>query len=344
MTVCPPPSRIFHGRRDILAKMQDYFAQDIGNKHVCLLYGLGGSGKTQIALQFLHETQSNRFIDVFFLDASTADTIQAGLNNIALTRSIGRDHNDALRWLASCHNEWLLIYDNADDPKLNLFNFFPQSSRGNILITSRNPQLCLHAPDAHHRISDLEEETAVQLLLISAAEPASSETERLATEIVKVLQCFPLAVVQAGAYILKTRSLRRYLSLYEQNHARLLSEVPVQSHDKYAWSVFTTWDISFKSLSKPAARFLQLCSFLHHEGISERIFSNAAIYCPYPLGPTEQQVKEPQEFLSHFLTAAGVWDTLCFVDMAAEVQEYSLMNQDPNTGLFSVHPLVHSWI
>ncbi|KAJ7260272.1 hypothetical protein C8J57DRAFT_1638054 [Mycena rebaudengoi] len=342
-TVCPLPSRIFHGRRDVLDKMHQYFAEDVGNRHVCLLHGLGGSGKTQIALKFLNETQSNRFTDVFLIDASTADTIQAGLKNIALTRCLGSDHEEASLWLASSTTEWLLIFDNADDPKLNLFNFFPQSTRGNILITSRNPQLCLHAPDAHHRISDLEEETAVQLLLVSAAQPATSETERLATEIVKVLHCFPLAVVQAGAYILKTRSLRRYLSLYETNQARLLSEVSVQSHDKYAWSVYTTWNISFNCLSKQAARFLQLCSFLHHEGISEGIFSNAALYSPKLLKPNEEQIKEPRAFLGNFLTAAGTWDTLSFSEMAAEIQEYSLINKDPTTSLFSIHPLVHSW-
>ncbi|KAJ7260249.1 hypothetical protein C8J57DRAFT_1471841 [Mycena rebaudengoi] len=335
-TVCPPPSRIFQGRRDILDKMHEYFAQDIGKRHVCLLHGLGGSGKTQIALKFLHETPSDRFTDVFFIDASTADTIQAGLKNIALTRSLGSDHEDASLWLASCTTEWLLTFDNADDPKLNLFNFFPQSTQGNILITSRNPQLRVHAPGAHYRISDLEEEAAVELLLAAAAEPATSENEVLATAIVKVLHYFPLAVVQAG-------SLRQYLAVFEQNHSRLLSEIPVQSHDKYAWSVYTTWDISFKCLSKQAARFLQLCSFLHHEGISEAIFSNAALYSPELLEPTEEQIKEPRAFLSHFLTADGMWDTLSFADMAAEVKEYSLINQDPNTGLFSIHPLVHSW-
>ncbi|KAJ7254258.1 hypothetical protein C8J57DRAFT_1658415, partial [Mycena rebaudengoi] len=159
----------------------------------------------------------------------------------------------------------------------------------------------------------------------------------------KVLHYFPLAVVQAGAYISKTGSLRQYLAVFEQNSSRLLSEIPVQSHDKYAWSVYTTWDISFKCLSKQAARFLQLCSFFHHEGISEAIFSNAALYSPELLRPTEEQTKEPQAFLSHFLTAAGMWDTLGFADMAAEVKEYSLINQDPNTGIFSMHPLVHSW-
>ncbi|KAJ7254279.1 hypothetical protein C8J57DRAFT_1722220 [Mycena rebaudengoi] len=268
---------------------------------------------------------ASRFTDVFFLDASTADTIRAGLKNIALTHSLGSDHEDASRWMASGNKEWLLVFDNADDPKINLFNFFPRSSRGNILITSRNPQHCVHAPGAHHKVSDLEEETAVQLLLVSAAEPFTSETERLATEIVKVLHCFPLAVVQAGAYILKTRSLRRYLSLYEQSQARLLSEVSVQSHDRYACQI-------------PAAVFLS-----PSQGISEEIFSNAALYTPKLLNPTEEQIKEPRAFLGNFLTAAGTWDTLSFAEMTAEIQEYSLINQDPHTSLFSIHPLVHSW-
>ncbi|KAJ7260180.1 hypothetical protein C8J57DRAFT_1072445 [Mycena rebaudengoi] len=323
--------------------MHQYFAQDIGKRHVCLLHGLGGSGKTQIALKFLDESQSDRFTDVFLLDASTAETIQAGLKNIALSRSLGSDHEEASCWLASSNTEWLLFFDNADDPKLNLFNFFPQSTYGNILITSRNPQLRVHAPGAHHQISDLEQEAAVQLLLASAAEPATSENQMLATQIVKVLYCFPLAVVQAGAYISKTRDLRSYIALYEQNHARLLSEVPVQSQDKYAWSVYTTWDISFKCLSKLAARFLQLCSFLHHEGISEAIFANAAVYSPDLLNPTEEQAKEPRNFLDHFFTAAGMWDALSFSEMASEIQEYSLINKDPNTHLFSIHPLVHNW-
>ncbi|KAJ7262958.1 hypothetical protein C8J57DRAFT_1719186 [Mycena rebaudengoi] len=361
-TICPPPSRIFQGRRDILDKMHLYFAQDIGNRHVFLLHGLGGSGKTQIALKFLHETQSDRWglslsmfiysnVKVLAGSQMSFSLMPAQQTHSGLGLKILPSHSPLevimrmpYAGLASYHKEWLLIFDNADDPKLNLFNFFPQSTHGNILITSRNPQLRVHAPDAHDRISDLEEEAAVQLLLVSAAEPATSENETLATEIVKVLYCFPLAVVQAGAYISKTGgALRRYLALYEHNHTRLLSEVPIQSHDKYALSVYTTWDISFKCLNKPAAQFLQLCSFFHHEGISEGIFSNAAIFIPRPLWPTQEQVKEPQEYLGQFLTPAGMWDTLSFSEMAAELQGYSLINQNTNTGLFSIHPLVHSW-
>ncbi|KAJ7278534.1 P-loop containing nucleoside triphosphate hydrolase protein [Mycena rebaudengoi] len=358
-TICPPPSCMFHGRRDILDKMHAYLSQDIGMRHVSLLHGLGGAGKTQICLKFLAESDKSRFTNVFFLDASTTDTINAGLKNIAQARSIGSEADDASRWLASSQDEWLLIFDNADDPSIDLFNYFPQSSRGNILITSRNPELSVHAPDSHHRISDMEEQDAVGLLLARAMQPLNTETENLARDIVKVfglhilvlyfshpskaLYCFPLAVVQAGAFIAKTGTMKKYLMLFEQNHTQLLSRVPSQSHDKYAWSVYTTWDISFKCLGPLAAKFLQICSFLHHEGISEAIFSNAARCKLYILGPTEEQVEEPLEFLNHFVTQAGSWDDLLFTDITAEIKGYSLINQDMNTNLFSIHPLVHDW-
>ena len=50
---CPPPSQIFQGRQDVLAKMDEYFSKDIGERHKYVLHGLGGSGKTEIALKFL---------------------------------------------------------------------------------------------------------------------------------------------------------------------------------------------------------------------------------------------------------------------------------------------------
>ncbi|KAJ7278550.1 hypothetical protein C8J57DRAFT_165428 [Mycena rebaudengoi] len=342
-TSCPPPSRMFHGRRDILDKLQAYFSRDIGTRHISLLHGLGGAGKTQICLKFLAESDKSRFTDVFFLDASTVDTINSGLKNIALTQSLGSEADDASHWLASSQDEWLLIFDNADDPSINLFHYFPQSSSGNILITSRNPQLYVHAPDSHHHITDMDEEDAVRLLLASAIQPSTSETENLARDIVKALYCFPLAVVQAGAYIAKTRKLRNYLAFYEQNHAALLSRLPDQSHDKYAWSVYTTWDISFKCLGELATKFLQVCSLLHHERISEDIFSCAATYKHKCLGPTEEQMKEPRKFLNEFLTQAGTWDEVHFTDVTTEIMGYSLINRDPNTSLLSIHPLVHDW-
>jgi hypothetical protein len=55
---CPPPSRIFHGRQDILDKMHHFFTSNAGAQNIYVLYGLGGIGKTQIALKFIQESSS----------------------------------------------------------------------------------------------------------------------------------------------------------------------------------------------------------------------------------------------------------------------------------------------
>ncbi|KAJ7445409.1 hypothetical protein B0H11DRAFT_1930631 [Mycena galericulata] len=189
--------------------MHGYFDQDTGNQHIFVLHGLGGAGKTQISLKFIQQT-STRFSDIFLIDTSTQDTIDTGLKNIAVTKNAGTSQQDALKWLSNTPSQWLLFFDNADDPKINLNEYLP------------------------------------------------------------------LAIIQAGAFIAKSGALNTYLALYTQNKARLLHEKPTQSHDNYAWTVYTTWQISFEQLSLPAATLLQLCSFLHHQGIYEGIFSGAS--------------------------------------------------------------------
>jgi hypothetical protein len=125
------------------------------------------------------------FRDKFFLDASTTATIDTGLKSIATLKNIGSSSQDALKWLATNQEDWLLFYDNADDPKIDLHRFIPQCNYGNIIITTRNPGLCVYA-GANSAVSDMEETDAVELLLKSAAQESSSANTKIAAEIVKV--------------------------------------------------------------------------------------------------------------------------------------------------------------
>ncbi|KAJ7714255.1 hypothetical protein B0H16DRAFT_1742734 [Mycena metata] len=335
---CPPPSRIFQGRQAILDKMHQFFDTDSGNQHIYVLYGLGGAGKTQIALKFIEESS---FSDVFLVDTSKVEMIETGLKSIAVSKSVGNSAQDALMWLQSNHNKWLLFLDNADDPKINLNDFLPMCNYGNIIITSRNPELRSYG--AHSLVSDMEEADATTLLLRRADKESLEENLKLATEIVKELYYLPLAIVQAGAFISKSEDLEGYLALYHSNRARLLTEKAAQSHDDYAQTVFTTWQISFDQLSDLAATFLQLCSFLHYTGISEDMFSTASKYEPLSWSPPKEELQEPLEFLSHFVEPTGEWNSLKFLDVTNEIKAYSLISFGAKTRLFSIHPLVHAW-
>ncbi|KAJ7927278.1 hypothetical protein B0H13DRAFT_2265636 [Mycena leptocephala] len=290
--------------------MHQYFNQDLGKQHIYVLYGLGGAGKTQISLKFIAESSH--------------------LKTIATARKIGDSSQDALKWFTAKQEPWLLFFDNADDPQINLNKFLLKCNHGNIVITSRNPGL--RGYGEHSQVSDMNETEAVELLLKCASQDTSSANEQIATEI-----------VNAGAFILESRTLNTYLELFMKNRARLLSERPVQTHDDYSWTVYTTWQMSFDKLTKPAAMFLQLCSFLHREGISEEIFSRAATYDFPSWGPSKEEMQKPLEFLSHLLTPTGEWDPLSFLKLTNEIKAYSLISFDPERRVFSIHPLVHAW-
>ncbi|KAJ7431103.1 P-loop containing nucleoside triphosphate hydrolase protein [Mycena latifolia] len=321
--------------------MHQYFTQNVDKQGIFLLHGLGGAGKTQIALRFIEQSVS-QFTDIFVIDTSTAETIDAGLKMIATTKSVGDSSKDAFRWLKSKKDEWLLFFDNADDPKINLNNYFPQCSHGNIIITSRNPGLCVYA-GSHCAVSDMEEEDAVDLLLASAAQDITDYNKDVAAQIVKVLHHLPLAIIQAGAFISKSGNLGSYLALYEHNKARLLTEQPVQTHDNYSWTVYTTWQISFDQLSEQAKIFLKLCSFLHYHGISETIFKNAINYISEPSSLSKEELEMPVKVLLQFSDPSGGWDPLRFMDVTNEIRAYSLINFDSEKNMFSIHPLVHDW-
>ncbi|KAF7357315.1 FabD/lysophospholipase-like protein [Mycena sanguinolenta] len=320
--------------------MHDFFTSNTGTQKIYVLYGLGGAGKTQIALKFIKELSFN-FSDIF-IDTSTIATIDIGLKNIAIIKGCGDSAEEGLLWLTSQAQGWLLLFNNADDPTINMQDFFPECDHGNIIITSQNPGLCVYA-GSDSLVSDMEEKDAVLLLLKSAAQRVTATAEQIAAEIVKALCYLPLAIVQAGAFISKSRNLGNYLELYTKNQAKLLREKPAQSQDHYKWTVYATWQMSFDQLSPVAAMLLQHCSFLHYNGISEAIFSYASKYSSNSGGPPEEGLRETLEFLSYFCGPTREWDSLQITMVMNDIQAYSLMGFDEKTKLFSIHPLVHAW-
>jgi hypothetical protein len=94
-----------------------------------------------------------------------------------------------LHWLASQPGQnWLLLFDNADDVHLNLAAFFPACRFGNILVTTRNPHLSIHAgEDGDAKVTGMDPEDAKYLLLSMSQTEKTDENEKLAELIVKVL-------------------------------------------------------------------------------------------------------------------------------------------------------------
>src|SRR6266567_2795274 len=119
-----------------------------------------------------------RFSDIFYIDATNQQTLEADLIAISPTnieQSIAACH----QWLAHQHGQnWLLFFDNADDVQLNLAIFFPDCKFGNILVTTRNPQLSIHSgEDADAKVADMNPEDAKYLLMQMSRAEKKDENE-----------------------------------------------------------------------------------------------------------------------------------------------------------------------
>ncbi|KAH8832113.1 hypothetical protein DL96DRAFT_1779924 [Flagelloscypha sp. PMI_526] len=342
---CPNPTLYFTGKEAELKQMTEYFNSMRYGCRVCVLWGLGGAGKTQIGLKFIQLSQKARrqvaFTDIFFLDASDIDTLHSDFKTVAGANSAGSTVEDAMHYLSSRQDDWLLFIDNADDPSLDLRPFVSWS-HGNVLITTRNVAVRAHAPDCHLRVHSLTMDESVSLLMRGPDLRMDEKTKSAAAELVKELGFLPLAISHARAYLEHgSCDLDGYLKLYRIDHQSLLQKRPVQSTDSYEYSVYSTWMISFKRLSEHAVVFLQLLCFMHHEGIPSRMvevacqnfFEREAYY--------ENCVpRSICDFLSYFQRREAEWRADRFHSLLNEILSLSLMQSDVANHTLSFHPLV----
>ncbi|KAJ7309224.1 hypothetical protein DFH08DRAFT_944303 [Mycena albidolilacea] len=346
--LCPLPVSSFKGRKDILQEMHQHFDSDQGSRHIFVLHGLGGAGKSQLSFKFLQDSQAHhRFSEIFYIDATSEQTIETDLKTVA-PAVVGESNEAILHWLAGKQEEWLLFFDNADDVQLDISKFFPCCAFGNILITTRNQELCIHAR-ASSRVSDMELEDAKDLLLQLAYQGrsykqeklSSDEQEKLAVAIVKELHCFALAISQAGGYIHARGKLGGYLKLYKSHRNKLLQYAEIQGQNQYGRAVYATWNLSYNKLSSPGRAMLQICSRLHHEGILEEIFEKASI-SQERLDDSELQ-REVTQLLTELGKQDGNWDSLVFHKVMGELESYSLIERDRQDDSYRIHPLVQHW-
>ncbi|KAG8739405.1 hypothetical protein FRC10_005644 [Ceratobasidium sp. 414] len=347
---CPPPSPNFTGRAEVLGKMLEYFTKPSEVQHSFVLYGLGGSGKTQIARMFI-KNHKNLFSEVYPVDATSAQTIELDFKNIARAKNAGETLEDAFYWLRTNESNWIILYDNADDTQLDLRRYFPDCPHGNLLITTRNKNFVVYArgPRSDDAVSGLSPGDAVDLLLKVSKRETDEPARIQASEIVEELGFHALAITQAGAYIL-VQDYRIDEYLVECRRVdRLLgkcmpADIPTD-HD-YRRGIYATWMLSYEKLTHNAVQLLHFLAFMHHTGITEDIFRVAH-------AQLRSQHHVSDDWLTLFLSRFEgpdkssitlTWDSLTFRDALNEPRSYSLVDYNRQTGIYSIHPLVHKWI
>ncbi|PBK64782.1 hypothetical protein ARMSODRAFT_450953, partial [Armillaria solidipes] len=307
--------------------------------HVVTIVAKGGTGKTQVVLRYVSENPS-RFLHVWFFDATSDATLATDFKKLGNAASIGESVDDVRKFLERMHKDWLLIFDNADDPKVDLSKYIPQCDHGNVIITSRLTEVHqMASPDSHLDFSDLEQSEAVDLLLKHAHKNSDNDNQQLASDIVDELGCQALAVATAGAYIASTATctLSNYLSLFKQKCKQLLN-YKMKSLDGYQKTVFSAFQLSFDQLSSSTKLFMQICAFFHHTAIPVELFYRAAAFTGDDIQPGEEKtpaVEELKHFLSLF-THNRSWD-----DTIDELSCLSLTIYDSGAKALSFHSVLH---
>src|SRR6195952_80673 len=98
-----------------------------------VIYGLGGSGKTELALKYA-ENYMQQFWGVFLVDGSSRKAASGSYLNIAKIGGVEPNENAAKNWLTTRASRWLLIIDNVDDEEVQLEELLPVGTNGSILV------------------------------------------------------------------------------------------------------------------------------------------------------------------------------------------------------------------
>ncbi|KAL7912616.1 hypothetical protein GGI35DRAFT_440713 [Trichoderma velutinum] len=307
----------FVGRSEILniLKNQLGHTQQAGgtSQARASLYGLGGAGKTQIALEYIFQLQKTHpKVSVFWIHASSAARFRQAFASIAQEYDIpGYAEPKAdmplvvKDWLEKKdHGEWLMVIDNADDMQIfsgqpagtatssskakdekNLARYLPECAHGTILITTRNKQVGVRMTKGQQPIEVLRmnEEESAQLLRakLKGINTTITELSTLSSQ----LEHLPLALAQAAAFIQETSiTVHKYLQLLSNSDmdiVHLLSrEFETVGRDtEAAQAVAQTWFLSFQQIEQQnilAGELLSFMSLLDRQDIPTQLISHYA--------------------------------------------------------------------
>jgi len=374
----PPLSAFFVDRPGVISKMDQIFSnRHLSSSRIMILSGMGGSGKTQVMAKFArlhaHECVSSdsfavarlsnsRFDHILFIDSSSDITIWASL--VAKVRSLlgpksVKNIEDALALLANPRfpltRNWAIIYDNADDTKVEYASFFPKCDHGYIFLTTRNAGLQVLSPLGHVKVDVMPIEEAVGLLMktgFSTNVAPDSQILDQARAVVEHLGCLPIAIVQAGCLMkMRCYSLEGYLSQLMHDRAQLLDYRIEATLEAGHRGIYAALDVTRPFLSPRVLKMISILSFLQPTGIPlQLIFWGAESGFSlqlYDFLPHQEDYKTSVDLLqlvfmpTHDSSQGKVWELI------DELQRYSLVSlvqgKSATIPILRFHGLVFAW-
>ncbi|KAM0164160.1 hypothetical protein ACHAPG_000911 [Botrytis cinerea] len=351
-----PEATQFVAREKELSEMHKLL-KDHSSRSCVILHGLGGIGKTQLAISYTRR-HKEKYTAIFWLNANDEDSLNLSFRDIAqqvlryhpsttmlssidLDKDLDQVVSVVKNWLDSPQNtRWLMIYDNLDNPKtsnnpdnsaVDIRQFLPRSDHGSIIITTRSSQVRQGIQINVQKLLDIKEGLEI-VSNMSGRKGIEEDPDAIA--LVKELDGLPLALSTAGIYLEHVAtSFSDYLQLYKTSWLKLHTTSPLL--DSYVdRTLYTTWQITFDRIQQqnPAsAQLLKLWAYFYREDLWFDLLRHANSF-------DDEWIQKLTEDELNFNEAVTLLCTFGLVDPDKSSQE-----QIRSRG-YSVHSCVHSWI
>ncbi|MEU6573983.1 FxSxx-COOH system tetratricopeptide repeat protein, partial [Streptomyces sp. NPDC046805] len=258
-----PDSRVFKGRDDALTFLQALPATGTGIVAQSVR-GMGGVGKSTLVLHHAHAHLAAGHGPVWWIEASSAPAITAGLAALATALNpvhAGLPLDEAAEWgvmWLQGRTGWLLVFDNAEEPA-DLRPYLGRLSTGQVLITTRR-DLPWHDLGTALRLDTLTPESS--LVVLQEITERLTETDAAAlAELADELGHLPLALQQAGAYLAQTRtSADSYLRRLRADPAGALAATP--PGDPQQRTIAQLWSVTLSAVQAADPHAVELLRVL----------------------------------------------------------------------------------
>ncbi|KAL1622693.1 hypothetical protein SLS54_004711, partial [Diplodia seriata] len=337
-------------------------------RKVFVLHGLGGIGKTQVAIDFARQSKAS-FDSIFFVDgrteknltsslASHADCVQhplalysgstSGSMKIRSADEIRAHIKRFLDWLSLSNNRrWLLIFDNVDSLPwipggFDLAQFFPAADHGSILITTRLASL--DSLGLSHKLGKMDALQSLQLFNLylnsssSSAQQSGCHQDSPLDALLSKLDGVPLAIVQAACFISKLGiGIPLYLQLYESNQDKLTKFCSYGGTADSWGTIRNTWTLSYEQL-------------IQEQDTAERTeqYKKAAMFLQLWSYLDCREIWYELLQMGVYVNDAPLWfqevmaSPLTFLETMGVLLDFSLIDRVEN-GSFAMNSVVHDW-
>ena len=269
--LAPKRNSSFCGRENELTAIAAYLKENTSSCADTAICGLGGVGKTSLAVEFIWRHKNDYPGGVYWISGENNRAFQSSVREMALEMQITTFDNDfsftltkALAWLKKQSQLWCLVVDNLDELEMSedmrklLRGKWKQGAYGHIIITTRRERRKIGKETGIEERSCVElkcftQEESVEFIRKQTGkiEKEDSEIEELASE----LDGLPLALDQATAYIkYLSCSVKDYVEQYKVQKGDLLKKMEAQEPDECTsrdrLAVHTTWLMNFEHITK----------------------------------------------------------------------------------------------